>query len=168
MEADAAGADAGRRASARSSARLISDRHGVCSRYYAREKAQDAACRWTPRQRRPSRTSSRCSAACRTKLLYLILLDDACQPLCRTCKPCRGRAEPRRPWTPASCCGLWPRSNASTCGILAHNHPTGPAMPSAEADQPDDADHIMEVTGRRGFYDLGPHHRGGGGRLLDG
>ena len=37
----------------------------------------------------------------------------------------------------------------STCGILAHNHPTGLAIPS-EADRLTTY-HIMEVTGQLGF-----------------
>lgn len=52
------------------------------------------------------------------------------------------------PWTPGKLLRAVARTN-STCGILAHNHPTGLAIPS-EADRLTTY-HIMEVTGQLGF-----------------
>ena len=53
----------------------------------------------------------------------------------------------------------------STCGILAHNHPTGLAIPS-EADRLTTY-HIMEVTGQLGFTIMDHIIIAGGGWLFD-
>ncbi len=78
--------------------------------------------------------------------LYLILLDDACRPVqdLRIAEgvPNRVAVDTRKLLRAVA------RTN-STCGILAHNHPTGLAIPS-EADRLTTY-HIMEVTGQLGF-----------------
>ena len=67
----------------------------------------------------------------RNELLYLILLDDKCQPVRDLCiaegVPNRVHADARKLVREVA------RTDA-TCGILAHNHPTGLAIPS-EADR---------------------------------
>ena len=76
----------------------------------------------------------------------LILLDDACRPVqdLRIAEgvPNRVAVDTRKLLRAVA------RTN-STCGILAHNHPTGLAIPS-EADRLTTY-HIMEVTGQLGF-----------------
>ena len=78
--------------------------------------------------------------------LYLILLDDACRPVqdLRIAEgvPNRVTVDTRKLLRAVA------RTN-STCGILAHNHPTGLAIPS-EADRLTTY-RIMEVTGQLGF-----------------
>ena len=78
--------------------------------------------------------------------LYLILLDDACRPVqdLRIAEgvPNRVTVDTRKLLRAIA------RTN-STCGILAHNHPTGLAIPS-EADRLTTY-RIMEVTGQLGF-----------------
>lgn len=78
--------------------------------------------------------------------LYLILLDDACRPVqdLRIAEgvPNRVTVDTRKLLRTIA------RTN-STCGILAHNHPTGLAIPS-EADRLTTY-RIMEVTGQLGF-----------------
>lgn len=78
--------------------------------------------------------------------LYLILLDDACRPVqdLRIAEgvPNRVTVDARKLLRAIA------RTN-STCGILAHNHPTGLAIPS-EADRLTTY-RIMEVTGQLGF-----------------
>lgn len=78
--------------------------------------------------------------------LYLILLDDACRPeqelLISEGVPNRVTVDTRKLLRAVA------RTN-STCGILAHNHPTGLAIPS-EADRLTTY-RIMEVTGQLGF-----------------
>ena len=78
--------------------------------------------------------------------LYLILLDDACRPVQDLCVaegvPNRVTVDTRKLLRAVA------RTN-STCGILAHNHPTGLAIPS-EADRLTTY-RIMEVTGQLGF-----------------
>lgn len=78
--------------------------------------------------------------------LYLILLDDACRPMqdLRIAEgvPNRVTVDTRKLLRAVA------RTN-STCGILAHNHPTGMAVPS-EADRLTTY-RIMELTGQLGF-----------------
>ncbi|WP_455500519.1 JAB domain-containing protein [Gemmiger sp.] len=78
--------------------------------------------------------------------LYLILLDDACRPMqdLRIAEgvPNRVTVDTRKLLRAVA------RTN-STCGILAHNHPTGLAVPS-EADRLTTY-RIMEVTAQLGF-----------------
>lgn len=78
--------------------------------------------------------------------LYLILLDDACRPMqdLRIAEgvPNRVTVDTRKLLRAVA------RTN-STCGILAHNHPSGLALPS-EADRLTTY-RIMEVTGQLGF-----------------
>ena len=78
--------------------------------------------------------------------LYLILLDDACRPIqdLRIAEgvPNRVTVDTRKLLRAVA------RTN-STCGILAHNHPSGLALPS-EADRLTTY-RIMEVTGQLGF-----------------
>lgn len=110
--------------------------------------------------------------------LYLILLDDACRPVqdLRIAEgvPNRVTVDTRKLLRAIA------RTN-STCGILAHNHPTGLAIPS-EADRLTTY-RIMEVTGQLGFTIMDhiiiagedgcsmlnrgslPEHRAGGGIL---
>lgn len=77
---------------------------------------------------------------------YLILLDDACRPMqdLRIAEgvPNRVTVDTRKLLRAVA------RTN-STCGILAHNHPSGLALPS-EADRLTTY-RIMEVTGQLGF-----------------
>ncbi len=81
--------------------------------------------------------------------LYLILLDDACRPMqdLRIAEgvPNRVTVDTRKA---AARCG----PHHSTCGILAHNHPTGMAVPR-EADRLTTY-RIMELTGQLGFTSL--------------
>ena len=113
------------------SARLISTVM-ACSRYYELKK-------------RKTRLSLN-SAETANEQLYLILLDDACRPVqdLRIAEgvPNRVAVDTRKLLRAVA------RTN-STCGILAHNHPTGLAIPS-EADRLTTY-HIMEVTGQLGF-----------------
>ena len=78
--------------------------------------------------------------------LYLILLDDACRPMqdLRIAEgvPNRVTVDTRKLLRTIA------RTN-STCGILAHNHPTGLAVPS-EADRLTTY-RIMELTSQLGF-----------------
>ena len=125
------------------SARLISTVM-ACSRYYELKK----------RKTRLSLNSAETAIAyvkplfrgVQNEQLYLILLDDACRPLqdLRIAEgvPNRVAVDTRKLLRAVA------RTN-STCGILAHNHPTGLAIPS-EADRLTTY-HIMEVTGQLGF-----------------
>ena len=125
------------------SARLISTVM-ACSRYYELKK----------RKTRLSLNSAETAIAYVKPLfrgvpneqLYLILLDDACRPVqdLRIAEgvPNRVAVDTRKLLRAVA------RTN-STCGILAHNHPTGLAIPS-EADRLTTY-HIMEVTGQLGF-----------------
>ena len=94
--------------------------------------------------------------------LYLILLDDACRPVqdLRIAEgvPNRVTVDTRKLLRAVA------RTN-STCGILAHNHPTGLAIPS-EADRLTTY-RIMEVTGQLGFTIMDHIIIAGGGRLLN-
>lgn len=125
------------------SARLISTVM-ACSRYYELKK----------RKTRLSLNSAETAIAyvkplfrgVQNEQLYLILLDDACRPVqdLRIAEgvPNRVAVDTRKLLRAVA------RTN-STCGILAHNHPTGLAIPS-EADRLTTY-HIMEVTGQLGF-----------------
>ena len=125
------------------SARLISTVM-ACSRYYELKK----------RKTRLSLNSAEAAIAyvkplfrgVQNEQLYLILLDDACRPVqdLRIAEgvPNRVAVDTRKLLRTVA------RTN-STCGILAHNHPTGLAIPS-EADRLTTY-HIMEVTGQLGF-----------------
>lgn len=125
------------------SARLISTVM-ACSRYYELKK----------RKTRLSLNSAEAAIAyvkplfrgVQNEQLYLILLDDACRPVqdLRIAEgvPNRVAVDTRKLLRAVA------RTN-STCGILAHNHPTGLAIPS-EADRLTTY-HIMEVTGQLGF-----------------
>ena len=125
------------------SARLISTVM-ACSRYYELKK----------RKTRLSLNSAETAIAyvkplfrgVQNEQLYLILLDDACCPVqdLRIAEgvPNRVAVDTRKLLRAVA------RTN-STCGILAHNHPTGLAIPS-EADRLTTY-HIMEVTGQLGF-----------------
>ena len=125
------------------SARLISTVM-ACSRYYELKK----------RKTRLSLNTAETAIAyvkplfrgVQNEQLYLILLDDACCPVqdLRIAEgvPNRVAVDTRKLLRAVA------RTN-STCGILAHNHPTGLAIPS-EADRLTTY-HIMEVTGQLGF-----------------
>lgn len=125
------------------SARLISTVM-ACSRYYELKK----------RKTRLSLNSAETAIAyvkplfrgVQNEQLYLILLDDACRPVhdLRIAEgvPNRVAVDTRKLLRAVA------RTN-STCGILAHNHPIGLAIPS-EADRLTTY-HIMEVTGQLGF-----------------
>ena len=116
----------------------------ACSRYYELKK----------RKTRLSLNSAETAIAyvkplfrgVQNEQLYLILLDDACRPVqdLRIAEgvPNRVAVDTRKLLRAVA------RTN-STCGILAHNHPTGLAIPS-EADRLTTY-HIMEVTGQLGF-----------------
>lgn len=141
------------------SARLISTVM-ACSRYYELKK----------RKTRLSLNSAETAIAyvkplfrgVQNEQLYLILLDDACRPVqdLRIAEgvPNRVAVDTRKLLRAVA------RTN-STCGILAHNHPTGLAIPS-EADRLTTY-HIMEVTGQLGFTIMDHIIIAGGGWLFD-
>ena len=124
--------------------RLIQHFGDFCNRYYELKK----------RKTRLSLNSAETAIAyvkplfrgVQNEQLYLILLDDACRPVqdLRIAEgvPNRVAVDTRKLLRAVA------RTN-STCGILAHNHPTGLAIPS-EADRLTTY-HIMEVTGQLGF-----------------
>lgn len=141
------------------SARLISTVM-ACSRYYELKK----------RKTRLSLNSAETAIAyvkplfrgVQNEQLYLILLDDACRPVqdLRIAEgvPNRVAVDTRKLLRAVA------RTN-STCGILAHNHPTG-AGHSVRGGPPDDIPYYGGHRPAR-LYDHGSYHHSGGGWLFD-